>query len=191
MRSLFLYSILALASFQSSTVLAQSTAAQRFTTWETILESDITNKTRIWREIEEQSNPVLFPTGKNTLLGILKEGIKSGKIKAYDPTNDRFVKEITVDEIPLSLATRPVVKWYIKEDELQVEGKTETVVRILGLAPVVQIADKNGDPIDRPLLWIYYPDCREYLASFPATTQFSWDEIFNGRHFKARITSFK
>lgn len=191
MRTLFFLSLVVLSQLHPGIVHAQGKGVQHFVPWEKIQEADITSKTRIWREIEEQSNPALFSSPKETLLSVLKEGIKSGKIKAYDAANDRFTREIKAEDIPAELASRPVVKWYIKEDELLVKDKTETVVRILGLAPVVQVADKDGKPVDMPLLWIYYPDCREYLSSFTATDQYSWDEVFNGRHFKARLTSFK
>jgi hypothetical protein len=74
--------------------------------------------------------------------------------------------------------------------EIDVQGKAETVVRILGIAPVYVVADKNGEQKEFAMFWIYYPDCRAYLSTFPATAQYSWDEVFNGRHFKAKITRF-
>ena len=161
-----------------------------FTPWETILERDIVSKTRLWREIDVEGNPALFHDGKSQLLQLLKDGVNSGKIKAYDPVNDRFTKEISVSDIAPNVISRPVVKWWTKEDELLVQGKAETVVRILGIAPVYVVADKNGEPKEFAMFWIYYPDSRAYLSSFPATAQYSWDEVFNGRHFKAKLTRF-
>jgi hypothetical protein len=186
MRALFLF--LSLVAIQLPFSLFSQTA--QFTPWETIMERDIVSKTRIWREIDVEANPALFKDDRGQLLSLLKDGINSGKIKAYDPVNDRFTKEISVNDIAPNVLSRPVVKWLIKEDELLVQGKAETVVRILGIAPVYVIADKNGDPKEFAMFWIYYPDCRTFLSAFPATAQYSWDEVFNGRHFKAKITRF-
>ncbi len=186
MRALFFVIVFVAAQLPLS--LFSQTA--QFTPWETIMERDIFSKTRIWREIDVQNNRALFQDDRAQLLPLLKDGINSGKIKAYDPVNDRFTKEISVNDIAPNVLSRPVVKWLIKEDELLVQGKAETVVRILGIAPVYVVADKNGEPKEFAMFWIYYPDCRAYLSAFPATAQYSWDEVFNGRHFKAKINRF-
>jgi hypothetical protein len=80
----------------------------------------------------------------------------------------------------------------IKEDWLFTKAKGEMTVRIMGIAPAKEITDADGIKTTQPLFWIYYPDCRNFLAQF--NTQFNlagnsnnWSAYLDGRQFKSKI----
>jgi len=185
------------------------------TPWPRIMEVDITARTRFWRQMDVKDNRSLFTADDNAqqLIDILMQGIRDGK-QAYDAADDRFTTTRSYDEVMGGLkglilsqsATDPatgkvlsnclksddlagaMVRLIIKEDVLKVKGMDKEQVRIVGIAPVVLVADEKGVITEKKLCWIYYPDAREYLSRFqaPGSGQ-SWEAVFEGRHFESTV----
>ncbi len=67
-------------------------------------------------------------------------------------------------------------------------------VRIIGIAPVLETFDENGNFIgDETMYWIYYPDLRPILAKYEAynpgnnAVRLSWEDIFEARLFGSYV----
>jgi gliding motility associated protien GldN len=192
--------------------------------YEHIREADVMWSKRIWRVIDcrEKMN-VTFKYPPQPLIGIIHTAAKNGDIQVYDPgvlQADAFkspmttknVSEIgsrvdtvwTVDPITLKevqAVTRQefdpskIVKFKIKEDWFFDEETSTMMVRIIGLAPVMESFDENGNARgDQTLYWCYYPDLRPILAKYPvfnaknAATTLSWEELFEVRYFNSYVT---
>ncbi len=213
------------ASGQGTTANNAATATMKqgnFVPWEVIWEKDITQKKRVWRDVQRIDNPGIFASENDgkSLAAVLLDGIKNGNIKAYSPQTDRFMAApafsydvLLADlqgKILVNNATDPetgremasclgsgdlslaVHKFLIKEDWLTVKDKSAQIVRILGIAPVVNVVDENGATIEKTLFWIYYPDSREYLSQITAPeSTLSWNDIFEQRQFESVVTKVK
>ena len=67
-------------------------------------------------------------------------------------------------------------------------------VRILGLAPVIEIDDPVNERFSyKPLFWLYYPDCRNYFVQFKWYNPYNdgdrinYDQLFQKRFFSSYI----
>lgn len=88
-----------------------------------------------------------------------------------------------------------IVKYKIKEDWFFDEETSTFQVRIIGVAPVLESFDEDGNFIgDETMYWIYYPDLRPILAKYEAynpgnyAMRVSWEDIFEARLFSSYIT---
>ncbi len=161
-------------------------------------------------------------SGGGMFIEILIDAIKKGKIVAYSSmSDDRFTTILTKEQLMEQVAGkmdtqyiedpitgeqimktritdfRPetITKYRIKEDWIFDRNQGQMVVRIVGLAPVV---DKYGDDGiyrgSQSMFWLYYPDIRGLLANYevfnPQNDMFraTWDEFFESRMFSSRIT---
>ena len=68
-------------------------------------------------------------------------------------------------------------------------------VRILGIAPINEVYDEDGNFLyEHPLFWIYYPHCRQYLSNFTVYNEWNdkavmtWEDLFEMRFFASFIT---
>lgn len=173
--------------------------------WERIAESNILWKKRVWREIDtrEKDNLPLAGDGhtpaSRNLTGILLGGLTSGQIKAYSAADDRFTTILTKEELATMVTSKSsglnpakVYKYRIKEDWLFLKKENKMVVRILGIAPVVNSTTDDGTAYEKELFWLYYPDIREFLAQYKvyepnSSASRNWDEYFESRSFKSKI----
>ncbi len=68
-------------------------------------------------------------------------------------------------------------------------------VRILGICPMVNSYDEKGDYRgDKPLFWIYFPECRNVLAKNEqfnlhngSAARLSYDDVFMKRMFNSYV----
>jgi gliding motility associated protien GldN len=187
-------------------------------------EADVMWSKTIWRviDIREKLN-LPFGYTQEPLIKIIHEAAKKGDITVYDPAvtdADQFksmldankVKEIGVtndtviatDVLNSDLEEQQIVhndltwdkitKYRIKEVWF-FDTKTSTMqVRIIGLAPVMEYYDANGNYIgDMTMYWIHYPDLRNMLAKhevFEAqnnSAHYTWDDLFEMRKFQSYI----
>ncbi len=181
--------------------------------WPKLMENDIARKTRVWENIfiGDKGNEAFRSAESNTLINALVTGVRTGKIAAY--TDSRFQHKMTDEEISamarnnyigspartkqIGAASKftkgqgiVVPKYYVKEDSLFMKnGKIN--LRILGIAPVViKMGSKQGQTVEDPIFWVYYPDCRSYLAQcITGQAPMTWDDVFEGRDFTAKIDS--
>lgn len=64
-----------------------------------------------------------------------------------------------------SLSAPKVGRIMIKEDWVFDKARGEMVVRIIGLAPMIEVRGEFGELRGyRPLFWLYYPECRQLFA---------------------------
>jgi len=186
-----------------------------------IREADVFWSKRIWRVIDTREKMNLtFKYPKEYLVDILRDHAIEGSITVYDNIDDQFTKPMTPEEVakkgvgeadtirvidPVTLEekveiTKPefdpqkVTKFRIKEDWLFDEETSTMVVRIIGIAPIMEVYNSDGSYRgDDVLFWTYYPELRPVLAKYQvfnnlndaATT--SWEDIFEMRFFSSYI----
>ena len=80
----------------------------------------------------------------------------------------------------------------IKEDWYFDKQRSQLLVRILGICPVM-MKDREGVEIPEPLFWIYFPEARPILAKaemfnrFNSAERRTYDEIFWKRMFGSYV----
>jgi len=67
-------------------------------------------------------------------------------------------------------------------------------VRILGIAPLIDVKDDNGNfRYEKPMFWVYYPECREVLSRHQVfnsgndASPNSWEDLLEMRFFSSYI----
>ena len=166
-----------------------------------------------------------YPTdtiqGRISLMNLIMEGMQNGTIIPYDQINDYFSKEITYEEFiktntrtdtievadldnPGETVMRPVttsfqvhnVKMFRhKEDWFIDKQRGVRDIRIIGMAPVLQAHDENGEFKGiQNLFWLYYPALRPVFAKTEAfnvhnsAMRQSYDDVFAwNRYFQSYI----
>jgi gliding motility associated protien GldN len=187
-------------------------------------EADVFWSKTIWRVIdvrEKMNLPFAYP--QQPLIKIIHEAAMHGLIKAYDAsalnadqftevmdtalvakqgvTRDTFIqpdvldpdKEDTVTSYS-ALSWEKITKYRIKEVWF-FDSKTSMMkVRIMGIAPVMEDYDANGNYRgDMTMYWVYYPDLRDMLAKKEVFNpqndwqHISWDDLFEMRMFQSYI----
>lgn len=163
--------------------------------------------------------PVVPHNNWRNFITVIMDALKEGSITAYDiSATDEFLVPLTyqeivsrqIDTVHLSL-TRPnppydqydtviysefdpskVTRIRIKEDWYFDKKRSQMLVRILGICPVM-IKERNDEEFSEPLFWIYFPEARPVLAQAEVFNRFndaarrSYDEIFMKRFFSSYI----
>lgn len=185
-----------------------------------VREADLLWEKRVWRLIDTREKinlPFRYP--KRPLITILTEAVESGRLRAFSTENDEFNLLLSQDDLSRMLYQVDTVPIYdfetgeeiyqVVKDELNPEDvkryrlkehwyfdtRTSTLqVRILGIAPLIEEYDDNGNfKYERPLFWVYYPEARELLARVPLPTDglayspMSWADLFDMRKFSSYI----
>jgi gliding motility associated protien GldN len=150
---------------------------------------------------------------------VIMDALKEGSITAYDISNtDEFLVPLNYQEIVSRQVdtvhrtlTRPyppydqydtviytefdpnkVTRIRIKEDWYFDKKRSQMLVRILGICPVM-IKERNDEEFTEPLFWIYYPEARPVLAQAEVFNRFndaarrSYDEVFMKRIFNSYV----
>ncbi|MBV6652530.1 MAG: gliding motility protein GldN [Mameliella sp.] len=186
-----------------------------------IREADILWEKRVWRVIdtrEKMNLPFRYP--KQPFITLLTEAVESGRLQAFGTENDEFSLPLSQQEVTGMLYrtdTIPVHDFDTGQEVYQVvrddlnpgdikrfrikehwffDTRTSTLqVRILGIAPLLEEYDDNGEfKYERPLFWIYYPDARELLSHVNAPVDglahspMSWADLLDMRRFSSYIT---
>ena len=185
-----------------------------------IQERDILWERRVWREIDvRQKMNQHFTAPQFHFCSLLIEAVKSGQITAYSPEDERFSYPMSEDEVMNAIDRRDTVEiidvmtgridWQVVSESLDpdsirkirikevwyFDSRHSTLrVRILGIAPVIEVKDEFDNVLfERPLFWLHYPSIRPYLASLPAyipgndSHAISWEDQLERRYFAARI----
>ncbi|MEO1434676.1 MAG: gliding motility protein GldN [Bacteroidota bacterium] len=185
-----------------------------------IREADVLWEKRIWRLIDSRElMNKSFSYPDRPLINIFLEAAERGDITLYNPIDDKFTTPMTYSQLEERISTRDtvpiyspdtdemtykivtndlnpddIIRWRVKEVWLFDEETSTMVVRILGIAPLIQELDDFGNlKYEVPLFWAYYPHCRQILArekSFvPGNDKslFSWEDRFESRYFASLI----
>lgn len=186
-----------------------------------IRDSDVFFKMRIWRVIdarEKMNLPFKYP--KEMFINVLRDAAIEGSISVYDPIDDEFTRKMTTDEVAkigggepdtvyvvdpityeekMEIVTKEfdptkVSKYRLKEDWIFDIETSTLIVRILGIAPVLEVYDDQGNYRgDQPMFWVYYPEARTVLSQHQVFnpknggSRNSWEDLFEMRYFASYI----
>ena len=177
---------------------------------------------RLWRIIDVREKMNLpFASPNAPLFTILREAIEREELVAYSTEDDKFSKRMSLDEVQSRFTKTDTIlttNFDTGDEEVRVvindmnwqdvkrfrlkeawyfDAKTSTLqVRILGIAPLIDVRDENGDfKYEMPLFWVHYPSARQVLAQYKVSTNASnmaatttWEDMFEMRHFASSIT---
>jgi gliding motility associated protien GldN len=183
-------------------------------------EADIFWEKRIWRVLdirEKMNQPFAYP--ERPFFSILMDAAANGDITAYSTEDDDFTTALSIEEITSIGATNDtilIVNPETYEEQLTIvsnqlnpedikrfrlkeiwffDEETSTLqVRILGIAPIIDVKDDNGNfKYEKPLFWVYYPAARMLLSRERVFTvgndasPMTWDDLLEMRHFSSYI----
>ncbi len=193
---------------------------ERVLAYDYIHEKDVFWEKRIWRliDIKEKRNHI-FKDESNPFLNVLFDAAEEGDITLYHAMDDQFTTAMTESEVqslrfsedttyifdPVTFEDSMVVvynelnwediKHYRLKEVYYFDEETSTLgVRILGIAPIIERLDDNGNFLNSgPLFWAYYPEMREVLARTEVVNphndaaRMSWEDVFEARLFDSYI----
>lgn len=189
--------------------------------YQPIREADILWEKRLWRlvDVREKMN-LPFTSPESPLFKIIFEAALAGELPVYSTENDHFTKRLPVEFIQNQLYKTDTIVTYDVETGLEkievvknevswedvkrfriketwfFDAKTSTLRnRILGIAPLLEVRDENGDfKLEMPLFWVHYPSSREFLSRHKAITHSdnwanttTWEDVFEMRYFASSI----
>jgi len=173
---------------------------------------------------EKINHPLYYPIARidnrRSIMQVMLDGIEEESLTAYDATSDEFLIPMTKDQalkILYDTITKsqqrldPPFDWYdttyvekfntadvkqlrIKEDWFFDKQRSVMDVRILGICPIIDDIDDNGNVRGKKaLFWIYFPEARPLFAQVEVFNRFNnaerrtLDDIFFKRLFNSYI----
>jgi gliding motility associated protien GldN len=196
------------------------TFEKRLLPYDHIREADIFWEKRIWRVIdvrEKMNLPFAYP--ERPFFSILMDASVNEEITVYSTEDDKFTSPLTADEVASMGATIDTVITFdpeTYEEQIQIvrndlnpedvkrfrlkeiwffDEETSTMqVRILGIAPLIDVKDENGNfRYEKPMFWVYYPEAREILSrervfnSGNDASPNTWEDLMEMRYFASYI----
>ncbi len=193
---------------------------RRVLPYDDIREADIFWEKRIWRviDVREKLNlPFAYPI--EPFFEILMTAAEEGEITVYGTEDDKFSYPLAPDEVASMGATvdtiiafdpetyeeeitivrndlnpEDIKQFRVKEIWFFDEESSTLQVRILGIAPLKDEYDENGNyKYTTPLFWAYYPECREILARHKVfnpnndSSPMTWEDMMERRQFSSYI----
>ena len=194
---------------------------RRVLPYQPLREADVFWEKRIWRviDIREKMNlPFAYP--EKPFFTIVMEAAMNGEIGAYRVNDyDKFDSRLQPDEVASmgsnidtvitfdpetyeeqvqvvrnDLNPEDVKQFRVKEVFFFDEETSTMQVRILGIAPLLDVKDDNGNfRFTKPMFWIYYPECRELFARHSVFNPGNdadlgtWEDLFERRYFSSYI----
>lgn len=183
-------------------------------------EKDILWEKRVWRliDVREKRNQH-FAYEKQPFIRVLLDAAKGGNIQAYSVVDDEFTSPLAQQEMQQlgssvdtvitfdpetfqeivnvvvnELNPNDVKQYRVKEVYFFDEERSDLGVRILGIAPIINRYDDNGNFLNSgPMFWAYYPELRPILAKTASFNEsndvnhMSWEDIFEARIFSSYI----
>ncbi len=185
-----------------------------------IHEKDVFWEKRVWRliDIREKKNHI-FREETNPFINVVLEAAKEGDITLYSVMDDRFTMPFTQEEANTVGSSKDTVcvfdpetfqdscfevindfnpadvqQYRLKEVYYFDEETSQMNVRILGIAPIIERYDDNGNFLNSgPMFWLYYPEARETFARTEAfnthndAARMTWEDVFEARLFGSYI----
>ncbi len=193
---------------------------KRVLPYDHIREADLFWEKRIWRVIdvrEKMNLPWAYP--ERPFFTILMEAAEAGEITVYDAENDKFTAPLDPNEVASMGASIDTVTTFdpvTYEEKIQIvtneinpedvkrfrvkeiwffdEESSTLQVRILGIAPLLDVKDENGNfKYEKPMFWVYYPGAREMLARERVfnygndASPMSWEDLLEMRFFASFV----
>jgi gliding motility associated protien GldN len=189
--------------------------------YDPVREADMIWERRVWRVIDVREKVNLtFTYPENPFFKIINDAAIKGEISTYSTEDDKFTKLLTKEEVATMGASvdtivtfdpetyeekkqivRNEINWEnvkqfrVKEIWFFDKESSTLQVRILGIAPLIDEYDDNGNfKFTRPMYWIYYPDCRTLLArnkvfnlSNNDASPITWEDLLEQRFFSSYI----
>lgn len=158
--------------------------------------------------------------GRKSLMQIIYNGIKENSITAYGTDDEEFLTPLTatalgkkldrIDTIPVTSTDPPydvhdsvvenkfnpsdVYLIRVKEDWFFDKQRSVMDVRIIGLCPVKELYDDQGEfKAMQPIFWVYFPECRKLFANNEVYNRWNdaerrtYDDVFFKRLFGSYI----
>ncbi|MEM8528203.1 MAG: gliding motility protein GldN [Bacteroidota bacterium] len=188
--------------------------------YESLREADVSWEKKVWRiiDVREKMN-LAFVYPNRPFYDILKEGIDSRELTAFSAEKDDFSMplsteeamkigtitdtilvanvdsygeevQIIQDEVDYSEIKRYRIKevWFFDEESARMQ------VRIIGIAPILEVLDEAGNfKYEQPMYWLYYPQLRQFLAKEQAphfdndAHPITWEDVLEMRYFSSYI----
>lgn len=194
---------------------------KRVLAYDHIREADIFWEKRVWRVIdtrEKMNLPFAYP--ERPFFSILMDAAEAGEITVYSVEDDKFSQRLTPDEVKAMGASVDTITTFdpvTYEEKIEVvtndinpedvkrfrlkeiwffDEETSTLqVRILGIAPLLDVKDENTGEFryEQPMFWVYYPEARETLARERVfnfkndSTNQTWEDLLEARFFSSYI----
>lgn len=99
----------------------------------------------------------------------------------------QVIQEITVESADIK-------KFKIKEDWYFDKQRSEMYVRIVGMAPMIEVKGEDGEVRGtRDMFWLYFPECRYLFANYDVfnrnndAARISYDDFFWKRQFNSHV----
>ena len=96
--------------------------------------------------------------------------------------------------IDATINSQDIVRYRMKEDWVWDRQRSQRQVRIIGIAPIIEKKDDEGNSQGlAPLFWLYYPECRYVFANAECynyendAQRRTFEEIFQKRYFSSYI----
>ena len=112
-------------------------------------------------------------------------------IPQFDPVTGEVIGSM---EATTTINSQDIVRYRIKEDWVWDRQRSQRQVRIIGLAPIIEKKDDEGNSQGlAPLFWLYYPECRYVFANAECynyendAQRRTFEEIFQKRYFSSYI----
>ena len=188
--------------------------------YEPIREADIFWEKKVWRviDIREKMNlPFAYP--EMPFFTIIMDAAVNGEIDTYSTEDDKFTYKLEPDEVASmgasvdtvitfdpetyeeniavvrnDLNPEDVKRYRVKEIWFFDEESSTVQVRILGIAPLKDVTDDNGNfRYEQPMFWVYYPNIRELLARHNVfnpgndSSNITWEDLMERRYFSSYI----
>jgi gliding motility associated protien GldN len=189
--------------------------------YQPIRERDLVWEKRVWRIIDVREKMNLpFACPEAPFFKLLADAAVSGELPVYSTEDDKFTKRLRpeavremlskTDTVPIydldtgeesitvvqnDLSWEDVRRFRIKEVCFFDQESSTMQTRILGIAPLIDVKDNEGNfRFERPLFWVYYPQARDLFArnrvvtlGGNTNTAISWDDLFEMRYFAGYI----
>jgi len=112
-------------------------------------------------------------------------------IPQFDPVTGEVIGSM---EAETTLNSQDIVRYRVKEDWVWDRQRSQRQVRIIGIAPIIEKKDDEGNSQGlAPLFWLYYPECRYVFANAECynyendAQRRTFEEIFQKRYFSSYI----
>lgn len=173
-------------------------------------EADVMWCKRVWRTIDladPANRPLAAGSDSTAACGSLFDVVRyclteDAYMTAYDPgpdgVDDRFTRAFRragLDSLLEGIVANDIVGYRLKEDWIFEKQRSVLMVRIIGLAPLVEVRGGDGEfRRMREFCWLYWPECRRALAQWPAARAFpngerpSYERLFAGRRFTSLVS---